>query len=395
MFITKEKNSYICKNRAWVEINLDNLEHNISEIRKIIYKDCKIMAVVKANAYGHGMVEISEKLLELGIDDFAVATLDEGIYLRKNGITGNILILGYTSLKYVDVILKYDLIQTIVDYDYATEISKLNISRKLKAHLKINTGMNRIGEDYNQLSNIQKIYKMDNIRVLGIFTHLSVADSSREDDIQFTKCQIDKFYNLILALKKQGYPLGKIHLQSSYGLLNYPELRVDYVRTGIIMYGIHSDKNIQTKVKLDLKPVLSLKARITSIRNIQKGDFVGYGRTYLANCSMRIATVSVGYADGYPRDLSLKRVKVFVRNQYAEVIGRICMDQLMIDISNIENIKVGDIVTLIGNRKLISAERVASNSKTITNELLSRLGSRLEYITITSKKKTINKDYVV
>lgn len=370
----------IKQDRAWIEVNLENLENNINEIKKIIDDNCKIMAVVKANAYGHGMINIATKLNEIGIQDFAVATLSEGIELRKNNIEGNILILGYTNFEDIGYVIKYDLTQTIVDYEYAKQINQLELEDKIKAHIKINTGMNRIGTSYENIDEIIDIYNMENIEVLGIFSHFCVADSMKKEDIQFTKKQIENFFGCIDRIRGSGYETGKIHIQSSYGILNYPEIKCDYIRPGIIMYGNYSSKGDKTKIVPNLKPVLSLKARITTIKEITKGESVSYGRTYIANGIKKIATVSIGYADGYPRNLSNKNVKVLVNHQYAEIIGRICMDQLVIDATKIPNIKQGDIVTLIGGEKEILAEEISSKSDTITNELLCRLGDRLERV---------------
>lgn len=370
----------IKQDRAWIEINLENLENNINEIKKILNDKSKIMAVVKADAYGHGMINIATKLNEIGIEDFAVATLSEAIELRKNNIEGNILILGYTDFKDIEYIIKYDLIQTIVDYEYAKKINQMELESKINVHIKINTGMNRIGTSYNDIDKIIEMYNMKNIKVLGIFSHFCVADSTKKEDIQFTKKQIDNFFSCINRIKEQGYNAGKIHIQSSYGILNYPEIECDYVRPGIIMYGNYSSKGDKTRIIPNIKPVLSLKARITTIKEIRKGESVSYGRTYIAKETKRIATVSIGYADGYPRNLSNRKIKVLVNNEYAEIIGRICMDQLVIDVSNINNIKQGDIVTLIGEEKQISAEEISRKSDTITNELLCRLGNRLERI---------------
>lgn len=366
-------------NRAWVEIDLGNLSHNINEIKKVIPSKSKIMAVVKANAYGHGLVEVSKKLSSIGITDFAVATVSEGVILRKNGIKGNILILGYTDFKDIKYIIKYNLTQTIVDYNYAYELSKMNLKDKINVHIKINTGMNRIGENYKNIDIVKRIYKFDNFNIQGTFSHFSVCDSLSNEDVEFTNNQISNFYSVIDELKKSGYNPGKIHIQSSYSILNYPELNCDYVRPGLIMYGIDSEKNKSVKIKLDLKPVLTLKAKVTSIKVVNEFETVGYGRTFKSNIPTKIASVSIGYADGYPRCLSNSGVKVFINGKYANVIGRICMDQLMIDISHIKDIKIGDTVTLIGNEKLIRAEEIAHKSNTITNELLSRLGNRLEY----------------
>ena len=368
--------------RAWVEINLKNLEHNIIEIKKIIPAKTKIMAVVKANAYGHGMIEISHKLNKIGIFDFAVATLEEAISLRQNNIKGNILILGYTSVENLKYVVQYDLIQTIVDEEYANKIVNVKLNEKLKVHIKINTGMNRIGIHYSKIDFLKQIYDYDNIDVLGIFSHLCVSDSNKKNDIKFTNIQIKRFHNLIEELKTNNIDVGKVHLQSSYGVLNYPELEFDYVRIGIIMYGVHSDSKSYCKRNISLLPVLSLKARVSSVKEITKNETVSYGRKYKALKKEKVATVSIGYADGYPRNLSCKNVKVLVENKYAKIIGRICMDQLVINVSNIKNIKQGDIVTLIGNNNQVTAETIALKSQTITNELLSRLGNRLNYIFI-------------
>ena len=368
------------QNRAWIEINLDNLENNITQIKNIIPTQTKIMAVVKANAYGHGMTEISKKLNQVGVTDFAVATLEEGIILREAGIKGNILILGYTNFNNIDYLLKYNLIQTIVDYDYAKRISQMDLKGKLKVHIKINTGMNRIGESYKNIDKLIEIYQMKNLEILGTYSHLCVSDSLKEDDKLFTNKQITNFFETIKTLQNLGYDTGKIHIQASYGILNYPELNCDYVRPGIIMYGVYSDEYENTKTKVNLKPVLSLKARITSIKEITQGESVSYGRIFKADKTMKIATVGIGYADGYPRNLSGKNAKVLVNGNYVNIIGRICMDQLVIDVSNLTKIEDGDIVTLIGEEKQIKAEVVAQNSGTITNELLSRLGKRLPII---------------
>ena len=380
--INIEKDESLIKNRAWLEINLANLEHNINEIKKIIPERTSIMAVVKANAYGHNIVEISKKLNKIGIEDFAVATLPEAIKLRKNNIKGNILILGYTSIENLKYVEKYDLIQTIVDEEYAKKLYTLSLKTKLKVHIKINTGMNRIGINYKNTDFIESIYNYDNLNVLGIFSHLCVSDSLVENDIEFTNKQIARFNSLTEELEKKEVNIGKKHIQASYGIVNFPNLTYDYVRPGIIMYGINSEKNINAKVQLNLRPVISLKARVTSVKEINKDEYVSYGRKYKADKKVKIASISVGYADGYPRNLSKKNVNVVINGKYGKIIGRICMDQLMVDVSNIENIVQGDIATLIGDDEKISMESLASVTDTITNELTSRLGERLEYLII-------------
>lgn len=384
------KENHLEKNRAWIEIDGNHLENNINELKKIIPQNVKIMAVVKANAYGHGLLLIAKKLSEIGIADFAVATLEEGIYLRQHHIKGNILILGFTQFHDLEYVIKYDLIQTIVDYDYSEKIRKLDLSEKLKCHIKIDTGMNRLGEKYSHLDRLYKIYENEKLNILGTFSHLCVADSSEKEDIVFTKNQIFRFDNCVRAIKEKGYDTGKLHLQSSYGVINYKGLHYDYVRVGILMYGINSSAQSYQLTRLNLKPVLSLKARVTSIHSIDRNESVSYGRTYIATEHRKIASVSIGYADGIPRNLSNKNMNVKIKGNYCHVIGRICMDQLLIDISDISNVKVGDEVTFIGEEKEIAATEVADKAGTITNELLSRLGSRLERIVIEKSKSSIS-----
>lgn len=378
-----QKNNNLLKDRAFLEINLNNLEHNINQIKQILSSKTKIMAVIKANAYGHDSILIAKKLSELGIDDFAVATLEEGIILRKNHIKGNILILGYTDFENLQYVIKYDLIQTIIDVDYSEKIKTLPLKNKLKCHVKINTGMNRIGEDCHNLSSLITIFENPKLTILGTFSHLCVADSKKKEDINFTKNQIQNFTMCIKSLQEHGFHPGKLHIQNSYGVINYNEEIYDYVRVGILMYGVNNEEKSYQKIKLDLKPVLSLKAKIVSIKEINKNESVGYGRTYIASSKRKIATIAIGYADGLPRNLSNKNVSVKINHAYAKIIGRICMDQCMIDITNIKNAKVGDVATIIDSEdNNISLEKLATKADTITDELASRLGNRLKRIAI-------------
>ncbi len=365
-------------NRAWIEINLKALEHNIKSIQSTIPDQCNIMAVIKANAYGHGDIQIAQYLNQIGINIFAVATLAEGIHLRNNGIKGDISILGYTHIEYFKDIVDYNLIQTVVDADYAKQLNAF--SKKVMVHVKIDTGMHRLGLDFQDIDAIKELFEFENLDIRGIYSHLCVSDSLSDTDINFTNQQIKCFYKVKEFLNKQGYHNIKTHLQSSYGLLNYPEISCDYVRPGIILYGIQSSLNIKTKTSLNLKPVLALKARIASIHEIDAGESVGYERNFRAIDKRTIATVTIGYADGIPR--SLTGQKTILKGKFAKIIGNICMDQLMIDITNIKDVKQGDIVTFIGQEKglTVSAEEMAYHDNTITNELLSRLGTRLEKV---------------
>ncbi len=366
------------KGRAWIEINLKHLKANVKELCSLLPKDCTLMAVVKANAYGHGDIRISKELNKLGVYSFAVATLSEGVQLRKNGMKGEILILGYTHPQDFKYLVKYNLIQTVVDFEYARILN--DYGKKIKVHIKMDTGMHRLGENYNNISNLEAVFQLENLIILGTYTHLSVSNSLLKEDIDFTRAQIEHFYKTIKRLKDLGCNPGKLHIQSSYGVLNYPKLHCDYARIGIALYGVLSSANDRTRISADLKPVLAVKARIVMTKTIDKGDAVSYGRMFTASESRKIAAVTIGYADGIPRNL--EDGYILVNGQRAPVIGRICMDQLMIDVTDISGVETDEIVTVIGREghEQICAEEIASKSGTITNELLTRLGNRLKRI---------------
>lgn len=367
------------KDRAWVEINLSNLRHNVKVLQEALPAGCEIMAVVKANAYGHGAVPLSAYLNRIGIHAFAVATIDEGICLRKKGIKGDILILGYSPAKRAAEIFRYRLTQTVADAEHAMALNCLG--KTIQVHIKVNTGMNRLGESCRHVSEIAAVFAYMNLKVTGIFTHLCVTDRLEKSDVAFTNQQIQCFYQLLDGLKKKCIEIPKIHIQSSYGVLNYPELQCDYARIGIALYGVLSAPS-DTRRSLDLHAILALKARVSLIRSIAKGECVGYSRSFVAQEDMKIAVISIGYADGFPRSLSSK-ADVLIRGCRAPIIGRVCMDQIMADVTRIPDVQREDIVTLIGKdgSEEITAEQIAASDGTITNELLSRLSeSRLQRI---------------
>lgn len=372
------------RGRAWLEVSASNLKHNAKVLQQSMPRDCNLMAVMKAEAYGHGGVETAKILNQAGVRAFAVATLKEGIALRESEVTGEILILGYTDTNpaAIQEIRRYDLIQTACDYNHAKALNKYRIP--IRVHIAVDSGMHRNGFSYNEVDKIAEVFHMKSLKVCGIYTHLCVADSLRPEDVQYTHSQIAKFYGVLMQMEQRGIQIPKVHVQSSYGYLNYPDLSCDYVRAGIALFGVDSRVNTQTVLKLDLKPVLSLKSRIALIRTIAVGETVGYDRLYLAETERRIAVVPVGYADGYPRYLSCGKGQVLVRGKRVPVIGRICMDQMMIDITDVEQVNVGDIVTLIGEdgQMKVTIEEVSEQADSIANELLSRMGRRLELIQI-------------
>ena len=366
------------QHRAWAEIRLDHLSHNVKELSNVLPPDCEIMAVVKANAYGHGGIPIAKHLNGIGVRHFAVADVEEGIALRRKGLQGEILVLGYTSPDRFGDLSRYRLSQTVLSTDYGKALN--DYGNLINVHVKIDTGMGRLGERYSDMERIVSIYRLRNLRISGTFTHLSVSDSLEDEDIAFTKSQISRFVGIVDGLKAAGIHPGALHVQSSYGILNYPDLDFELARPGITLYGLLSSETDRVHAQVDLRPVLSLKARVTHVKEMNEDESVGYGRNYRTASSSRIASVSIGYADGVPRDLSEKGGYVLIRGQRARIAGNICMDQLMVDVSHIFGVQAGDVATLIGQdgEETITAGEVARRCGTIANEIVSRIGNRVE-----------------
>lgn len=366
---------YDCQ-RSWLEIDLHALKHNVNELTSLLDGKHQFMAVMKADGYGHGAVRLSQELNKMGIDHFAVATLSEAIELRKNHVKGDILILGYTDPSCAFVLKKYHFIQTIIDYEYALALEKENID--IQAHIAIDSGMHRLGNTKDDFMKIKTIYSLSHLHIQGIFSHLCVSDEHSYSSQQFTQYQIDNFFQIIELLKQAGINVGKVHIQSSYGLLNYPYLHCDYARIGISMYGVYSSLNDYSETDMSLLPVLSLKSKIILIRDVESNETIGYGRTFQTHQKRKIAVVPIGYADGMPRSLS-NQGQVILHGQLVPIVGRICMDQLMIDVTDIEHVQTGDIVTVIGKDGNIyqGVEKIAEQSDTISNEIFSQLGHRL------------------
>lgn len=368
--------------RAWIELDLDALRQNVALLQKCVPDGCRLMPAVKANAYGHGAIPIARELNRLGIDCFCVACAAEGIELRRAGITGEILILGYTHPTEFPLLRRYRLTQTVTDYAYAEKIQQSGI--RLHVHIAVDTGMHRLGIRCEDIEQIAAVYQMKNLLVDGIFTHLSACDSAAPDCHAFTESQILAFRQVVKALSQEGISCKGIHLLSSYGMLNYPEAAESYVRPGIALYGLFSTEDDTRNLHelCPLKPVLSLKARVASVRALYAGESVGYGLAFTADHDMQVAVLSIGYADGLPRELSCGNGSVLIGGQRAPIVGRICMDQTLIDVSQLSDVKQGDTAVLIGvsGSEQITAGELAGKCHTIANELLSRLGSRLERI---------------
>jgi len=367
------------RGRAWVEIDLDALAYNLKDIRSKTPKSSEVMAVVKANAYGHGVEKVAGRLIKEGIKSFAVATVTEGAQLRKCVPDADILVMGYTQTPDERFLYENDLTQLLIDGSHAKALSKSHYS--IRVHIAVDTGMHRLGFDPKNFDELESIFKYKNLKVEGIATHLASPDSSEESDINFTNLQMEKLFTVAHKLRDKGYDVGKIHAQSSYGIYNYPGLECDFVRPGIMLYGVKS-QNDDTKVKTDLRPVLSLRAVIAQVRWIEAGESVSYGRLYTADRPIKLATVAAGYADGIPRQMTGNGGKCIVNGVKVPIIGRICMDMFMLDVSDVEHVEPGDIATIIGRDgdEEVRCEDVAAASGTITNDILTGLGTRLPRI---------------
>ncbi|MBE5867621.1 MAG: serine racemase VanT catalytic subunit [Lachnospiraceae bacterium] len=369
------------KSRAWVELNMDHLQHNVEQLRSLVPETCRLMPAVKADAYGHGMLPMVEKLTELGIEDYCVACAEEGVRLRKAGVKGLILVLGYTYPARFQDLLDYDLTQTLVDREYANELQR--VGGGFKVHVGIDTGMHRLGVSYEEAERIAEIFQTPGIRVGGIFSQLCVSDSCKEKDRAFTLEQIGRFEQVTAWLHRQGIKGFSRHLQGSYGMLNYPWLQYDYCRPGIALYGLLSQEGDWNSSGISLLPVLELKTRVQSVRKVNKGEGAGYGLVFRAGEDTRIAALSIGYADGVFREIA-GRGYVLIRGKRAPIIGRVCMDQMLVDVTEVSDISQGDEAVLIGKsgQESISGEQFAGWCGTITNEVFSRLGGRLERVVV-------------
>ena len=362
--------------RAWREVDLAALGHNAQVLRNTLAPETELMAVVKAEAYGRGGAVTARALQKTGVRAFAVACLAEGIALRKAGVRGTILILGYTAPEEAPLLRRWRLTQTVADIDHGRALAAQG--RWVHVHLALDTGMHRLGIPAENREEILEVFRLPNLVVDGVFSHLCVSDSLEAGDVAYTQEQLTLFYDTVAWLRAAGYEPGKVHIQASYGIWNLPPQPCAYVRAGIALYGVRSD-DAPVQRNLDLRPVLSLRARVASIRTVQAGESAGYGRAFRAERETRLAVVTIGYADGLPRDLPQRGGQVLIRGKRCPMVGRMCMDQLLVDVSSLLEVTPGDTVTLIGRDggQVIRAEELAARCGTITNELLSQLGSRL------------------
>lgn len=369
--------------RAWAEISLGTLEENINKIKSLLHDDTKVMAVIKADAYGHGEGEILKKLCQCGVKYFAVSNLDEAVSVRKHCLDGEILILGYTPPEYAHELEQYNIIQGVLSLEYAQALNNSAVN-KIRCHIKIDTGMGRIGLKYSDpkrcAKEAEKIVSLPNIQAEGLYTHFAVADNPDEESKAYTRNQTDYIIKVYDYLCENGIRLAHLHFLNSAGICYHNNQRSTLARAGIIMYGLYP--NYPVKLPIDIKPVMSLKAVVSMVKQMRKGESISYGRTYKSpDDNVIAATVTVGYADGYSRLLSGK-ADILVKGKRCRVIGRICMDQLMLDVTDVPDVKEGDIVTLIGRdgNEEITADELAALYGTIGYEVICGISKRVPRI---------------
>lgn len=365
--------------RSQVVINIEQLKSNYQIYNSFLPPCCKPMVVVKANGYGHGDVEVARALSQIGVNNYAVSNIDEAIRLRKAGIQGQILVLGFTDVDRANELLLFDITQALLSEEYAQVLSEKE--PLVKCHFAIDTGMRRIGLNADNPSECERIIRhySSKLKLTGLFTHLCVADSCEVDSKIFTRGQIIKFQNI--ANKVEDINLPYIHYMNSAGGLWYHEGRSNLARLGIILYGLKPDYH--NTLPDGIRPILTWKSVVSMVKKVYPGDSIGYGRTFEVNRPMTIATVSTGYADGYSRLLS-NNGHVLLKGKRAPIVGRICMDQFMIDVTDIDGVFMGSEVVLIGNSgsEVITADDLAQLTGTIGYEIVCAISDRVERVYI-------------
>ena len=373
------------KARSWAEININNLRHNALVLKGLLKDDCQMMCAIKANAYGHGMLKAAEVYDSIA-DQFAVACLDEAVELRNAGFTKESLILGYTPVEYAKELIDINVMQTVYSYEYAKQLDTEvdSYGKKLKVHLKIDSGMSRLGfsvkdtecldKTFNEISSLVKECK--NLEFKGLFTHFHSSDhkTSEKTDIQF-----ERYLKLKSMLDDAGIKFEFYHCCNSAAMIRYPRMHMNMVRPGITLYGAFPG---ETERDIDIRPTFELKTRVGQIHRVKAGEGISYNTTFIADKDMTVATVPIGYADGYPRHLTNKGI-MLVNGQRVRVVGNICMDQCVIDVTGVD-VKEGDVVTVFGKdgNEYISVDEVSENAGTIPNELLCLFSERVRRVYI-------------
>lgn len=363
--------------RTYAKINLSAIRHNILEVRRNIKKETKIMAIVKADAYGHGAVPVAKALCDI-VDAYGVATIEEALELRENGLKQMILILGYTGECWYEEVVRNHISQTIYTYEMAKKLSDIAVSlgKKTSIHIKLDTGMGRIGfaPTKENAKIVKAISQLPGIIIEGLFTHFARAD---EKTIAPAKEPFDKYMAFVKMLEEEGIDIPIKHVSNSASIIGFPEANLDMVRSGITTYGLYPSEDVRKDV-LILKPAMEWKTKVSYVKTVEAGTSIGYGGTFTAKKTMRIATIPVGYADGMKRALS-GCGRVIIRGQYAPIVGRVCMDQFMVDVSEITDVKEGEEVTIFGvdGKASIPVEEIAGLSHSFNYEFVCSVSNRV------------------
>ena len=380
--------------RTWAEIDLDALAQNFREVRKAADPKAMVCCVVKADAYGHGAVRVAREFASLGADWFAVSNLEEALQLRRAGIETPVLVLGYTPADKAGTLSRENISQCVYSLEYARDLSRFarEVGVKVNIHLKIDTGMSRLGFYYQDISRdeaaveeVKEACSLPGLIPQGIFTHFAVSDEGQAGDA-FTMRQFGCLKEMIESLARAGVTFPVRHCANSAGVFDYPLSHLDMVRAGIVLYGLYPSGELRSRPAL--KPALALKSVVSHVKTLLPGATVSYGRKFTAQHEMRVATVPVGYADGYPRLLSPGGAEVLIRGKRCPILGRICMDQLMADVTALDQVRVGDTVTLIGRdgEEEITADELAEKEGTINYEVVCALSKRVPRVYVKNGK---------
>lgn len=386
--------------RTWADISLDNLNHNYRQLRSKLPSTCRFLGVVKADAYGHGAVPVSRHLNELGAEYLAVSNIEEAVQLRRGGIRGPVLILGYTPPFYAVDLAGMNLRQEVHSLEYARRLNErlTGTNRRIRIHLKLDTGMSRLGffayDNEKTLDEIKEVAQMPHLLIEGAFMHFPVADSTAPEDVAFTRLQFDRFMQMLSALKGCGIEPAIRHCCNSGASILYPEYALDMVRPGIATYGVLPSPDVAGKI--DLKPVMSLRTTVFQLRDYEPGISISYGRTYTTTHRQRIAVVGIGYADGLSRSFSGK-ISFLLHGKRVPQVGRICMDMCMVDVTDVPEAKVGDVVTVFGEDggDCIPVDALAEQLGTISYEILCGINKRIPRIYLDGETQTEILQYIV
>ncbi|MBQ7957172.1 MAG: alanine racemase [Clostridia bacterium] len=369
--------------RIYAEINLDAICRNVNETKKKVGKNVDVLAIIKADAYGHGALRVARALTELDIKNFGVATAEEAIQLRKHGIDANILLLDYAFEESYTELIENNITSTVFEYKHAKKLNDIAgiLGKKADIHIKLDTGMGRIGfiPSDESFEIIKKIYELENVTVSGIYTHFACADMT---DKAMTYRQIEMFDNFCEKLENGGINIPVKHLCNSAGIMEFSSAYANMVRNGIITYGLYPSDEVN-KEEIALSPAMSIKSHVVYVKEVDENFTVSYGATYVTDGKTKIATIPIGYADGYPRALSNKG-RVLIKGKSAPIIGRVCMDQMMVDVTDIDDVKQGDVVTIVGS----------DGNETITVEELSAMSGSFNYEFACNVNKRVPRVYI-